>query len=137
MGILKFALIGGAVAGVGYLVLKNANAATPNTSVPPGYTPPDNATIVQLVPNAVQGIAVPLTLASWPADLGQPAGGYILIWNTANPQSFVALFYAANADGTAGTVPAVMSMGKDPDSQLMLNQLASISAAVQAKNTTS
>lgn len=135
MGILKIALIGGAVAGVGYLVLKNANASPPNTSVPPGYTPPDNATVVQLAPNAVSGIALPLTLASWPADAGQPVGGYILIWNTQNPASFVALFYAAKPDGTAGSVPAVMTMGKDSDSQLMLNQLAAISAAVQAKNT--
>lgn len=138
MGILKIALIGGAVVGVGYVVMKKANAAsTPNTSVPPGYTPPASATVVQLAPNAVSGIAVPLTLASWPADPGQPAGGYILIWNTQNPQSYVALFYAAKADGSAGSTPAVMSMGTDPDSQLMLNQLASISAAVQKQTVAS
>lgn len=138
MSLLKFVLIGGAVAGVGYVVMKKANAAsTPNTSVPPGYTPPASATVVQLAPNSVQGIAVPLTLASWPADVGQPAGGYMLIWNTQNPQSFVALFYPAKADGSAGSTPAMMSMGKDADSQLMLNQLAAISAAVQAKNVAS
>lgn len=137
MGILKLALIGGAVVGVGYLIVKNASASSPNTSVPPGYKPPDTATVVQLAPNSVSGIAVPLTLASWPAETGQPAGGYMLIWNSANPQSYVGLFYPAKADGTPGSVPALMSKGSDADSQAMLNQLASISAAVQKQNLTS
>lgn len=143
MGALKVVLIAGAVGGVAYLLLKNANAASASPSpqplpgnvpsVPPGWTPPTGAIVVQLVPSATP-LNVPLALASWPADPGQPAGTYIVIWNTAVPTTFAALFYAMQADGTPAKVPAVMAMGTDDASAKLVSSIAMISAAVQAQN---
>lgn len=140
MGTGKLLLIGAVVAGGAYLLMKRANAASAAPiqtssapSVPPGYTPPSNAIVVNLTPAATP-LNLPLTLASWPADPGQPQGQFILIWNTANPQTFAALFYAKAADGTMAATPTILSMGTDPASMTIANSIAQISAAVQAQN---
>jgi hypothetical protein len=141
MGLGKVLVIGGVVAGGAYLLMKHANAtaaaSNPVTgaSVPPGWQPPASATVVNLQPGAVASLNKPLTLASWPADPGQPPGQYVVIWDASNAMSFVALFYPADpVTGKAGSTPAVMAQGSTSDSALILAQIAAISAAVQAKN---
>ncbi len=135
MGIGKVLIIGGLIGGAGYLLLKNSSAASapPGRSVPPGWSPPGTAVVVELAPAATP-VGVPLALASWPADPGQPQGNFLLIWNTAAPTTFVALFYPKDSSGAVSKVPAVMQMGTDAGSKQILDQLAQISAGVQQKN---
>ncbi len=136
MGLGKVLLIGGVVAGGAYLLMKHASAASPVTgpSVPPGWTPPPGATVVNLQPAATP-VNKPLTLASYPADPGQPPGQYVVIWDASNPVSFVALFYGQDAStGKPSSAPAVMAKGTTSDSDLILSQIATISGAVQGQN---
>jgi hypothetical protein len=141
MGLGKILIIGGVVAGGAYLLMQHANATAgganpvPGASVPPGWAPPAGATVVNLAAGSVASLNKPLTLASWPAAAGQPPGQYVVIWDASNANSFVALFYAADpVTGKAGSTPAVMAQGTTSDSALILSQIATISAAVQAKN---
>lgn len=141
MGLLKVLVIGGVVAGGVYLLTKNSSAASANpvtgASVPPGWTPPASATVVNLQP-ASTPVNKPLTLASWPADPGQPPGQYVLIWDASNANSFVAIFYAADpVSGKPSSTPAVMAKGTTADSDLILAQIATISGAVQTQNAAS
>jgi hypothetical protein len=137
MGLGKILLIGGVVAGGAYLLMKNSAAASnPVTgpSVPPGWTPPPGATVVNLQAAATP-VNKPLTLASYPAAAGQPPGQYVIIWDASNPMSFVALFYGQDAStGKPSSTPAVMAQGTTPDSALILQQIATISGAVQGQN---
>lgn len=135
MGLGKVLLIGGVVAGGAYLLMKHANASpVPGASVPPGWTPPAGATVVNLQAAATP-VNKPLTLASWPAAAGQPPGQYLLIWDASNPNSYVALEYMTDpSTGKPSVTPAVLAKGNTSDSTLMLNQLATISGAVQATN---
>lgn len=140
MGLGKILIIGGVVAGGAYLLMKNsaaAGGANPVTgaSVPPGWAPPASATVVNLAAGSVASLNKPLTLASWPADPGQPPGQYVVIWDASNALSFVALFYPADpVTGKPSSTPAVMAKGSTSDSDLILAQIATISVAVQAKN---
>jgi hypothetical protein len=140
MGLGKILVIGGVVAGGAYLLMKHASATTagatlvPNASVPPGWAPPASATVVNLQPAATP-VNKPLTLASWPADPGQPPGQYVVIWDASNANSFVALFYANDpTTGKPSSTPAVMAQGTTTDSSLILQQIATISGAVQGQN---
>lgn len=135
MGLGKILVIGGVVAGGAYLLMKHASAASPVTtaSVPPGWTPPAGATVVNLQPAATP-VNKPLTLASYPAAAGQPPGQYVIIWDASNANSFVALFYGQDATGKPSSTPAVMAKGTTPDSDLILSQIATISGAVQGQN---
>lgn len=136
MGLAKILIIGGVVAGGAYLLMKNSSAAgSPVTgpSVPPGWTPPPGATVVNLQAAATP-VNKPLTLASYASAPGQPPGQYVIIWDASNPQSFVALEYMQDATGKPSTTPAVMAQGSTPDSALILAHIATISGAVQGQN---
>lgn len=137
MGIGKLLLIGGVVGGGAYLLMKNSasQAAASSTGVPAGWNPPAGAIIKTLSATSTP-VGKPLTLASWPADASQPAGQYLVIWDSTNSQSFVALFYPTQPAGAAAAAPAVMAQGTTPDSALILAQLTAISVAVQQANVT-
>lgn len=134
MGTLgKVLLVGGVGVGAYLLLTRSASASSGSPSVPAGWQPPPGAIVVNLAPSATP-VGVPLTLASWPAAAGQPAGNYVVIWNTTEPGTFVALFYSKNASGVVSSTPAVMQMGTTADSKTILAKIAEISTAVQQKN---
>lgn len=134
MGTLgKVLLVGGVGLGAYLLLTRSASASSAGSSVPPGWTPPPGAIVVNLAPSATP-VGVPLTLASWPAAAGQPQGNFVVIWNTAEPGTFVALFYARLSNGNVSSTPAVMAKGSTAASQTILDKIGAISAAVQKKN---
>lgn len=135
MGLGKILIIGGAVAAGAYVLIKHANAApVPGASVPPGWVPPASAIVKNLAPSATP-VNKPLTLASWPADPGQPPGQFLLIWDASNANSYVALFYPQDATtGKPSSTPAVMAKGNTADSATILASLAAISSGVQQQN---
>lgn len=136
----KLLLIGAVLAGGAYFLIKRASAssaaALPPSAVPSsplGWPVPAQAVVVKLASTATP-LAMPLTVAMWPADAGQPAGTFILIWNASDPSVFAALFYATQADGSAAKTPTVMAMGTDPGSTAIASSVATISSAINVQN---
>lgn len=110
--------------GIGALLLfaKSSSAASSSGGVPPGWNPPANATRNHFPANAPGGIAI--NVATWPSDAGQPPGRFVLVWDPAHPDTFVALFYPASNPQT----PAVMAAGTDTNTQLLMSTIPSLQA---------
>lgn len=126
-------IAGAGVAGLGFFLLNKANAASAANSVPADFKPPANAIVKTLAPSATT-LNVPITVAMWPAESGQPPGNYMMVWNTAKPTTYVVLFYPQKADGTVSNVPAPLAKGSDAGSQALFDQLAAISQGVYNQN---
>ncbi len=124
MGAGKLLLIGGLGVGAAALFM---HAKTAHASVPAGWHPP--AASVRLDFPATGPGTIGLTIADWAAEPGQPPGRFTLIWDPNDPQSFVALFWAAATPAT----PAVLAMGSTPNSQLILATVPGLVAAMQSK----
>jgi len=121
-------VVGAAVIGVGVLLIgtRGANASPAGGRVPAGWNPPLNARRARL-PSVNGSIAV--DGAEWPAEAGQPPGVYTLIWDAADPATFVALFARADAPAT----PGVLAVGKTAASQQMLLTVPALLAALKAQ----
>lgn len=118
-------MVGGAV-GVGVLVLAGASkTASAAPRVPAGFKVPTNALRAHM-PAVAGGIAI--DAAEWPAEPGQPPGRFTLLWDPADPETFVALFAPAATPGN----PGVMSVGTNTNSQLLLSTLPNIIARIKA-----
>jgi len=124
MSTAKTLLIGGLGLGVAALFLGSRSA---HAAVPPGWSPPPGATRLDFPKSAEGGIG--LTIADWASEAGQPPGRYSLIWDPADPASFVALFWPA----ATPTTPGVLSTGSTANSQLILSTVPGLIAAMQAK----
>jgi len=114
------------VLGVGALVLAGASkTASAAPRVPKGFTLPPNAVRAHMP--AVNG-GVAIDAAEWPAEPGQPPGNFTLLWDPADPETFVALFTPA----ATPTNPGVMSTGTNTNSQLLLSTLPNLIARMKA-----
>lgn len=108
--------------GIGALLLfaKSSSAASSSGGVPPGWTPPPGATKNHFPANGPGTIA--LNVATWAAEPGQTPGRFVLVWDPADAQSFVALFYpTANPNA-----PAVMAAGTTTNTQLIMSTIPSL-----------
>ena len=119
--VLLIGVIGAGVAAL-FAFGKHADA---QGRTPKVFTIPPNATRAHL-PAVDGGIA--LEAADYPAEPGQPAGRYMLIWDPAEPDTFVALFFPA----ATPTNPAIMSVGKTANSQLVLSTIPNLLARLKA-----
>jgi hypothetical protein len=126
MGALAKLLMVGGVVGVGAVVLAGASkTAGAAPRVPAGFKVPANAARVRM-PAVNGGIAI--EGAEWPAEPGQPPGHFTLLWDPADPETFVALF----APAATPSNPGVMSVGTNANSQLLLSTLPNIIARMKA-----
>ncbi len=133
MGLVKNLAIGGAIVGVGYLLLKSkaASAASPSASTPgnpPGWTPPAGAVLKALPPSA-SSLGFALQSARYPSDPGQPPGYFLIVWTPNDPSTYIALFWP-NSTGPTAATPAVMAKGATPQSDALLSSLSTIIPAV-------
>lgn len=130
MGLVKNLVIGGAVVGVGYLLLKSnaANAAPSPPGTPPGWTPPAGAVLKTLPPSA-SSLGFALQSARYPADPGQPPGYFLIVWTPNDVNTYLALFWP-NSTGDMAATPGVMSKGTTPQSDALLSSLSAIIPAV-------
>lgn len=119
-------VVGAAVIGVGVLLIgtRGANASPAGGRVPAGWNPPPNARRARL-PSVNGSIAV--DGAEWPQEPGQPPGVFTLIWDGADPATFVGLFTPS------GGAPAVLAVGKTAASQQMLLTIPALLAALKAQ----
>jgi hypothetical protein len=110
MSAAKIALIG--LAGVAAIavvagVASAAPAKKPASTIPPGFKPPANATIVQ-IPAGHAGIPFGLTQTSWPVApdaSGAKAGTYVLVQNASNPLvDWLVTFTPDDGSGARGIV---------------------------------
>jgi len=93
--------------------------------VPAGWTPPAGATLTTFPATGGPG-TIAIKAAGWQAEAGQPPGRFLLLWDPANPKSFVALFFAA----ATPTVPALMASGTDTNTQLIMSTVPSLLASL-------
>lgn len=121
-GVGKLAVLG--VLGVGALLLfaKSANA---KPSVPKGWNPPANAVTTTMPSNGPGTIAIKAT--TWTAEPDQPPGRFLLMYDPADTESFVALFFPA----ATPTTPAVMAAGQTTNSQLILSTVPAMVQRLQ------
>lgn len=112
MGIGKILLIGGAAAGVIYLVTRSSSAsAAPGSPasnqplIPP--VPPQGASSMSVPPGPKNATGLTLTLTQWnqAADsTGNNAGIWALVQNAANPQQDFVVVFGNTAQKTQGIV---------------------------------
>jgi len=109
MGIGKMLLIGGAVVGVGYLLLKHSEAQAAQAPLAPGAaggppTPGPGAASMTVPPGPKNPTGLTLTITQWQQQAnasGQKAGLVGLVQNAANPQQdYVVTF----GDGTGAGI---------------------------------
>lgn len=108
-------------AGAAALFLGSRDA---HASVPANWNPPANARRVTLPATGGPG-TIAITVAEWPAEAGQPAGVYDLMWDPADRETFVAVFTPT------GGAPAVLSVGSTPNAQLLLSTVPGLIAKVR------
>ena len=130
MGLVKNLVIGGAVVGVGYLLLKpkTASAAATTPGAPPGFSFPQGAVLKALPPSA-SSLGFALQSARYPADPGQPPGYYLVVWTPNDLSTYIALFWP-NSTGPTAATPAVMAKGTTTQSDALLSSLSTIIPAV-------
>ena len=121
MGIGKMLLIGGAVVGVGYLLLKHseAQAAVLPSAAAPAAGPPvpgPGAASMSVPPGPKNPTGLTLTITQWQQQAnasGQKAGLIALVQNAANPQQdYVVTF----GDGTGA---GILQQGSSQNSGLI------------------
>lgn len=122
-----------AVAGLGLVGVLAAVASASSSSssggsssVPPGWSPPANALRTTLPSTS---LGVPISVAVWSADPGQPPGRYQLFWSTSDPKTFLALFWAD------GQPPALLAVGSTPQSITLQQMIPELVAASPAQGT--
>lgn len=125
MGIGKFVLIGGAVLGVGYLILRSKNAAAapglPGAAAAAPLTPPippAGATSMSVPPGPKNATGLTLTLTQWnqvAGPSGTQAGIWALVQNSANPQQDFVVVFGNTAQQTSG----IVQQGSTPNSGLI------------------
>ena len=132
MGLVKNLVIGGAVVGVAYVLLKSNSASAASSpsmpGTPPGWTPPAGAVLKALPPSA-SSLGFALQSARYPADAGQPQGYFLIVWTPNDPNTYIALFWP-NSTGDMAATPAVMSKGTTTQSDALLSSLSTIIPAV-------
>ncbi len=121
-GVGKLAVLG--ALGMGALLLF-AKSASAKPSVPKGWNPPANAVTTTLPSNGPGTIAI--KASTWSADPGQPPGRFLLMYDPADTESFVALFFPA----ATPNAPAVMAVGQTTNSQLLLSTVPSMVQRLQ------
>ncbi len=112
MGIGKLLLIGGVVAGAGYLLLKHSEAsAAASPAAPPSGppVPPPGAATMTVPPGPKNPTGLTLTLTQWQL----PAGLTALVQNAQNPQQDYVVVL-----GT-GTSASIVSQGTTQNSGLI------------------
>lgn len=103
MGIGKLLLIGGAVVGAGYLLLKHSEASAaplaPSAAAPPPGppAPPAGAATMTVPPGPKNPTGLTLTLTQWTL----PSGITALVQNAANPQQD---FVVSLGNGTTASI---------------------------------
>lgn len=119
MGLGKILLIGGAAAGVVFLLVKHSSATSASPAAPANAGPPvpgPGAATMTVPPGPKNPTGLTLTLTQWQqqADAsGKNAGLWALVQNAANPQSdFVVVF------GT-GTGAGIVQQGTTQNSGLI------------------
>ena len=112
MGLGKILLIGGAVIGVGYLLMKHAEASSGGAASPAPAPaagpplPPAGAATMSVPPGPKNPTGLTLTITQWQQQAsasGAKAGLFGLVQNAANPQQdYVVTFGDGTSAGIVG-----------------------------------
>lgn len=123
----KVILIGAVGVGLALLVAgiasaSSAKSAPPNSTIPPGFKPPANATSIQIPPGHA-GIPFALNQTSWAVAgdaSGQQPGTYTLVQNASNPLAD----WVVTFSGVGGTSAGIVAVSPTQNGGLMAQAAA-------------